>query len=263
MKARLTQKEFYNSKKEKQSKLNKLWGIIRTKYQGPGTPFREHYINILKNFLGELREKKVLEFGIGPNHPVSFYIAENCKEYTVVDLSKKRLERYEEKLRAHNIRNVKYIVGDIMKVNLPFNQYDVVVGLGVVHHLEDIRKAMYRIRDFLRVEGYTVFADPLNTEPLIMFLRFVSRPLRPNLMWEFPLETKEINIIKSIFPENEIVYMNALSKLAFPFAFLPFSTHTFHRIFDILNSADIKILKYPFFQRFAWQVAIKAIKCNV
>jgi len=260
---KLIQKEFYNSKKEKQSKLNKLWSLIRAKWQGPGTPFREYYINILKKFLGELRGKKVLEFGIGPNHPVSFYIAENCKEYTVVDLSKKRLKRYEEKLKVHNIRNVKYIVGDIMKVNLPLNQYDVVVGLGVVHHLKDIKKTMYRIRDLLRVEGYTVFADPLNTEPLIMFLRFVSRPLRPNLKWEFPLKPKDIRIIKSIFPENEIVYMNALSKLAFPFAFLPFSTHIFHRIFDILNSTDRKILKYPFFKRLAWQIAIKAIKCKI
>jgi len=263
MKAKLTQKEFYNSKNKRQSKLNKLWGVIRAKWQGPGTPFRVHYVNVLKKLLGDVRGKKVLEFGIGPNHPVSFYIAKNCKEYTVVDLSENRLKRYKEKLNADNINNVEYIVGDIMKINLPFNNYDILVGLGVIHHLKDIKKTMNRFKWLLREGGYAVFADPLNTEPLIIFSRFISRPFRPNLKWEFPLKTKDINAIKSIFPDNKIVYMNALSKLALPFVFLPFSKRIFRRVFNILNSLDLKILKYSFFKRVAWQIAIKVNKCNV
>lgn len=262
MKTKLTQREFYELKKERQSRLNKFLGLIRMKWQGPGTPYQKYHFNVLKQLLNDLKGKKVLEFGIGPNHPVSFYIAKKCYEYTVVDLSENRIKRYENKLKANNIKNVQYIFEDIMKANLPLNHYDVIAGFGVIHHIKDIKKIMTRIKKLLRKGGYGVFFDPLDTEPFIISFRFVTRPFRPNLKWEYPLKTKDIKTIKSVFPDHKLIYMNVVSKLSFPFAFMPLTKNIFRKTFDFLNSIDKKILKYSFFKIFSWQVAIRVNKIN-
>lgn len=262
MKTNINQKEFYESKKERQSKLNKFLSQIRMKWQGPGTPFQDYYINVLKQLLNDLKGKKVLEFGIGPNHPVSFHIAKECQEYTVVDLAESRIKRYANKLKTNNINNVQYIVGDIMKVNLPLNHYDVVAGFGVIHHIKDIKKIMARVKNLLRKSGYGVFFDPLDTEPFIMFFRFVTRPFRPNLKWEYPLKPRCIMTIKSIFPDHKLIYMNAFAKLSLPFALMSQSKYVFKKVFNLFNSIDIKILQYSFFKLFSWQVAIRVNKTN-
>ena len=99
---------------------------------------------------------KVLEIGGGSQY-LSRYIAKNRDSSVIcTDISSDRLSKFDEYYGA--LDNLT-IMGNINAEKMPFNdgEFDYIVGDAVLHHIEDIRSALYEMHRCLKDDGVAVF----------------------------------------------------------------------------------------------------------
>jgi SAM-dependent methyltransferase len=256
---KMTQEQFYDQHTGG-SLTNRIWQHIRHRWQGPDSPMRRYSEKRYFQLLGDISDKKVLEFGVGTNSPFSHHLAVTAKEYWAVNISKKTLDLFCDNLKKKSGQKPhKVIYGDIMNIDLPLHSFDVVVGLGVVHHLADQSEVATRINHILRCGGYAIFWDPMNTELFIRLLRLGTGLFRPNLEWEFPFLESDLDIYKKRFPKNQMVFLGGLTKICLLTMLLPVSIN--NKIFTYLNNFDQHFSKKNrFFRNQAWQVIMRLNK---
>ena len=85
-------------------------------------------------------------------------------------------------------------------------------------------------------KGKAFFLEPLNTNPVLKAFRVLTRPFRPNLIWEHPFSTAEIKNFVSEFEKYKIHYFEALSMLSLLFAYEK-------TLFDLANKQLRKVDK--------------------
>mgnify|MGYP000953388531 FL=1 len=98
------------------NKITKIWSIIRN-YQYKMTDdlkINSSLIDLQKKWIGDLSNKKVLDFGCHTGNELSEYLALNSKEYCALDLSSSALSTLETKFKRNNISNYKMFPIDIL-----------------------------------------------------------------------------------------------------------------------------------------------------
>ena len=110
---------------------------------------------ILKE-LEDIKPKKILEIGAGSGLMTYFISELFSEELVALDLSKEMLEL--AKTRIKNTK-VSYIVGDGTKPDFPDGSFDAVIGVDIIHHLEDPRAAMKEWKRLVRSGGKMVFLE--------------------------------------------------------------------------------------------------------
>ncbi|MFX0075492.1 MAG: class I SAM-dependent methyltransferase [Candidatus Hermodarchaeota archaeon] len=115
---------------------------------------RSYYKKLLKALKLNGNES-VLDFGSGAGILAKKIINELSKEgkLTCLDLSEAFLRRVRKKLRDH--KNVDYLLGDIRKLNIPSNTFDIITISWVIHHLpkEELSEFIQTIVNTLKKEG--------------------------------------------------------------------------------------------------------------
>ena len=149
--------------------------------------------------------------------------------------------------------DVDYKVDNCEKTKFQDNNFDVIYGSGILHHLQ-IDKCLDEIYRLLKPKGSLVFIEPLGTNPLIN----LYRKLTPNSRSEdeHPLINKDFDYINKKFFNTEIKYYGFLTLLFFPFYKSPDQS----TVFKILASLDQYLFKLKFFRLFSWSVLIVARK---
>ena len=141
----------------------------------PGEDFasraaRDSLLPGVAEFLGDLRGKRVIEYGCGLG-ALTVLLARSGAEVTAFDISEGSIEVARERARMTGVE------GDITFAvaageALPFDDasFDIAFGKAVLHHLDPATGAKELAR-ILRPGGRAAFSEPLGTNPVVQFVR--------------------------------------------------------------------------------------------
>jgi 2-polyprenyl-3-methyl-5-hydroxy-6-metoxy-1,4-benzoquinol methylase len=183
------QKEFYDTKRK--NAATRLWSYFRN---GALNRLKkdigiEHDIYELhKRWFGDLSKKKVLDLGCYAGNSLSFYLAQNSKEYLGIDLSSKgiiHLSRRLEKLPGARAEVIDFLSEDFKE-----NDFDLIYAYGVLHHFKDVDELISKLQEKLSKKGEIVSHDPLKTSLPIKLIRILYRPFQSDKDWEWPFSKK-------------------------------------------------------------------------
>ena len=118
--------------------------------------------------------ERALEIGCGFGG-FARLVASRAVSVTAVDVSPQMLRVAAERSRAHP--NLRFVLGDFLRLELPPETYDCVVTTTTLHHLPE-REAVAKMKQLLRPGGVLVIHDLLDPEGAGDWaLNFVRLPL--------------------------------------------------------------------------------------
>lgn len=102
----------------------------------------------------------VLEFGCGTGSTAIVH-APHVGHILATDLSDKMLEIADRKARDAGIENIRFQQGTLESLQLEAESFDAVLGLNILHLLEDVEAAARRVNDLLKPGGIFVSSSAL------------------------------------------------------------------------------------------------------
>ena len=197
------------------------------------------------------KNSEILDYGCGVGPVIEKVIKFNPKKITGIDISDVSISKAREKLNNYNTK-IDLIVDNCEATKFSKNEFDIVYGLGILHHLQ-FSKCIDEISRILKPDGKLLFIEPLGTNPIINFYRFLTPKSRSRD--EHPLVFKDFEMIKSKFKSVNIKYYGFLTLV-----FFPFYSSSKSKIFKVLVKLDQLLFKIKIFRFFAWSVLISARK---
>ncbi len=208
----------------------------------------EDFFDHLKN---NIKDKNVLDFGCGTGGYVEKAINFDPSNITAIDISEKAIEIARN--RKFEKRKVEYKVENCENTKLNSDQFDLIYGAGILHHL-DLEKSVKEIERLLKKNGSLIFIEPMGTNPLINLYRKLTPKSRSSD--EHPFNFKDINYFKNTFKNVKVTYYGFFTLLFLPFYKSPQDS----KIFSLISKLDKIFLNVPFFKFLAWSIIIRAQK---
>lgn len=119
-------------------------------------------------------------------------LAEKCAKVIGMDIE----QEYIKAARKRYLRkNVKYVIGDAMDIDMPTNSVDVVVSVHTMEHLDDDEKFLSEVNKVLKKDGKFIIEVPLRLcRPFV----YNSEPFMPDHVHEY--ESGQLtNLIRKYF----------------------------------------------------------------
>lgn len=199
LKINIKQKEFYNTKKK--NLATKMWSNIR---HGLLANIRKEIgitnqvYELHKEWLEDLKDKKVLDLGCFSGNNLSIYLAENAKEYVGLDLSDVGISILNDNIK--HLNNAKGIAADFLdEQKFSDKNFDVIYAYGVLHHFKDVDMLISKLDEKLAPNGIIISYDPLETSIPVKLFRMLYRPFQSDRDWEWPFTRKTYYIFKNKF----------------------------------------------------------------
>jgi ubiquinone/menaquinone biosynthesis C-methylase UbiE len=198
----------------------------------------------------ESRRRRVLEYGCGTGS-LAFDLTEEAGEVIGIDISDVAIERARREAERRGLKNTRFVVDNAESMQLPDRHVDVVVGSGIVHHL-DIPKAMAEVRRVLKRGGVAIFAEPLAHNPALQWYRRRTPELRsPD---EHPLTTTDLSAIARGFASAKVTYFGLVAPMLGLMSAAPKSDSFATRLTWWL---DRVLCSVPGLNRYAWYCLIE------
>lgn len=182
-----TEKEYYNEGKLDRKKIK----VLR-RHSFHYSYKREK--KILNELLLKIENKKVLEIGSYTWIP---WIKDkvNPKSLDCINISERELQSGIDK--ANDLPfNINFHIMDANNLTFPDQTFDVVFGSAILHHL-DVEKSINHIHRVLKPDGFILFLEPLNMNPLYKIYRIFNKKERtPD---EHALVNKDFKLIRDKF----------------------------------------------------------------
>tara|TARA_R110002124_G_scaffold111545_2_gene265444 strand:+ start:7564 stop:8301 length:738 start_codon:yes stop_codon:yes gene_type:complete len=190
----------------------------------------------------DIKNKKVLEFGCGIGSAV-YSAASKGGKATGIDISEVAINKSKDHAKSLDL-DINFQVMDAENLTFQDNNFDVVCGSGVLHHL-DLEKSYSEITRVLRNNGKAVFIEPLGHNPIINLYRYLTPKMRTED--EHPLLMSDISMAQNYFGRIDIKYFNLFSTIS---TFIPALSST-------LNKFDDFIFKnLPYLRKYSWIVVL-------
>lgn len=139
--------------------------------------------------------RRVLEYGCGTGGH-SLEIAQRGGIVTGIDISEVGVSMAEAKAREQGLANATYRVMDAERLEFPDGSFDIVIGEGILHHL-DLVKAYGEISRILAPGGQAIFMEPLGHNLAMNMFRSRTPHLRtPD---EHPLRKPDLDLARRYF----------------------------------------------------------------
>ena len=202
----------------KESHINEIWAKLRDAYSN--SQFDNKLSELFISQLEPMENARILEIGCGPGTPGTDYCLANKEKlsyYVGLDLSFNPLLKLQRKISQAGAGNFYLLNMNIFDDYLFDQQFDLIFGRGIIHHLDDKKKTAERIFNLLKPGGKAVFLEPLNTNILIRLMRGLSRPFRSNLIWEHPFSQKDLELFTKPFDYNSLYYFDGLTMISLLF----------------------------------------------
>ena len=133
-----------------------LWNSFAKRYSRQAIADQASYekkLAITRKYLSP--ESEVFEFGCGTGSTALLH-APYVKHIDATDFAKNMIAIAEEKRIAQNIGNIDFKVADITLESVPSKRYDVVLGLNIVHLMEDKQSILNKAYEMLKPGGYFI-----------------------------------------------------------------------------------------------------------
>ncbi len=210
-----------------------------------------------------LQDCSILEVGCGTGPTIS-YIAKQFPSCNAVgvDISANALRQAEEAKNLHAIKNLNFIQTDILTMQLQ-QKFDVIIAVGVLHHLSDITMGLKNIVKHLNNNGYLFLW--LYGEYGRYYLNLNQKMLRLLFQSEKDIK-KKVELTKKLLSQCPLSYLachvdtpqqkNQEFQNYLDFAFENESwlvdqflhaheqTYTIEKIFKLLDSTGLKLIRW-------------------
>ncbi len=167
---------------------------------------------------GNVQGLRILEYGCGSGSH-SLEIARLGGIVTGIDISEVGIRQAREKAEAAGVQGADYLVMDAMNMDFPDGTFDMVIGEGILHHL-DLEQSYREICRVLKPGGRAIFMEPLGHNPAIEIFRKLTPRLRTED--EHPLVRRDLNLARKYFQPCEFQYFHLTSFAALAFLKAPF-----------------------------------------
>ncbi len=218
--------------------------------------FYKALFNLTEDFFSKLKifskNAKILDYGCGTGVSLKKAIEFEPKKIVGIDISEVSIEKARRNIGSSN-KNLELLVDNCEQTKFNENEFDVVYGAGILHHLQ-INQCLNEIFRVLKPGGKLLFIEPLGTNPLINLYRLLTPNSRSKD--EHPLLKEDFDYIKNKFSNIEIKYYGFFTLIFFPFYKSPKDSS----VFKILKSLDQYFFKFSIFKKLAWSVLITAEK---
>ncbi|QTP54184.1 class I SAM-dependent methyltransferase [Billgrantia sulfidoxydans] len=113
-------------------------------------------------------DSTVLEFGCGTGSTAIIH-APHVKHIVAIDISDQMLEIAEQKARDAGVENITFKQGTLDGVELEEASFDAILGLNILHLLEDLEATLARVHGLLKPGGVFVSSTVLVGDINILF----------------------------------------------------------------------------------------------
>ncbi len=176
-----------NTQGAKVNKKVKFWDKVAEKYAKKPIDDEETYQQKLKLTHHYLTpQMDVLEFGCGTGSTALIH-AEKVKSYLATDFSPKMIEIAKDKVKKAQIKNIECKVAMLNQLNPNSQQFDAILGLNVLHLMEDYEQAIEQAYNLLKPGGVFITSTGCLKNHK-NYLKWVFKPLSffkliPNVMF--------------------------------------------------------------------------------
>ncbi len=134
-------------------------------------PARQELLHCWENVFAETRGKRVLDYGCGRGEATLRILAAGGA-VVGIDIAENYVAECRERARkaGYDETQFQFHVMDAHNLALPDATFDIVIGNGILHHL-DIELAIKEVWRVLRPGGRAVFQEPLADNPLLILFR--------------------------------------------------------------------------------------------
>ena len=207
----------------------------------------------VKEFLGDLSGKKVLEYGCGLGQ-MSVLLAKSGAEVTGFDLSAESVAFAQKLAESSGVADrIRFDVCPAEELTYADNSFDVIFGKAVLHHLAPAvaQPHLYRV---LKPGGKAVFSEPMGMNPVLNFVRdYVYYPKKNPRGADRPLNYDEIHSWAKGFSSMEIRELQLFSMLERGFGF-------YNRFRPLRKIDDVLLGRFPGLRRYCRYVVMLMTK---
>ncbi len=218
----------------------------------------EKYYAIMDRALSDYRSRAIakaryghlLEYGCATGLESMTWLESGAK-VTGIDISSEAIDKATENLVGSGYaQNATYLEMNAEQMDFPDASFDVVVGNGIIHHL-DLDTAYAELARVLKSSGSAVFIEPTGHNPVINLYRRLTPAMRTED--EHPLLMKDIELAKKYFGKVESSHYNLFTLLAVPFR----RTAAFQPLLKALHAVDGLFFKLPGMKKLGWTVVME------
>jgi ubiquinone/menaquinone biosynthesis C-methylase UbiE len=208
---------------------------------------REFYRSLIRTNAPE--GSKVLEYGCGDGANFDFYKSLKCDLYGI-DISSEAIKKAGAAATSRGLQ-CNYSVADAENTNFDSDFFDLVLGSGILHHL-DIDKSLAELSRVTKRTGSCVFFEPLGHNPLINMFRALTPKLRSQD--EHPLRDRDLATMKRYFGTVDISYFLFFGLAAVLFR----STRFFGKALRRFGQLDAYFVRrFGWFGKYCWICVIR------
>lgn len=214
---------------------------------------RKYQLYSLISLIEKNHFKHILDIGCGPGFNAE-YLKGMYDQFTGVDYSQAFIDIAKEKHpEVHffqtNIKNLE---------NMISFQPDLVLGVGILHHIDDVESALKSIRDICTERTTLAFVEPSNGNPFIQLLRILRKKIDESYNEDQVFYSKEK--LEKIFENSgfNIIDFKYQGYFSTPFAQVILKPRfVFYPLCKIAIFLDRLIQKF-FNNKFSWNIIVTA-----
>lgn len=195
--------------------------------------------------------RHVLELGCG-DQAAAWRLLERGVEVTAIDISPVAIDHARTRARVEGLTGGTFLEMNAEQLQLDSASVDVVIGSGILHHL-DVGRALDEITRVLVPGGRLIMVEPLGHNPVLNLYRRATPSQRT--ADEHPLRTTDLDEVRSRFDEVDVQPFHLLSLASLALLRWDQFDAALHR----LDRADRALFRsVPAAGRLAWMVVVDA-----
>ena len=224
LRVNLEQREYYETATSTRGNLaTRLWRRTRNSIQGARRPFgiSEFVDKTHREWLGDLKGKRVLDLGCYSGNRLSVEIASKCGFYLGLDLSEPAINVLRRKLAQAGLSHARAEAMDFLRPDWPHEPFDIIYARSVMHHFQQFEAFLRVLDSRLADDGRVVAFDPMQTSPAARLVRAAYRPFQSDTEWEWPFTRDTFDLIRKYFHIEAVQGVLGHAKWAIPLAIVP------------------------------------------